>query len=64
MKKRFVICEINEEYLEKVKKQMKNQKMPLPKDDMNITIAHKPLVSIQSDDLCDCKLCRKIRENL
>ena len=62
--KRLVICEINEEYLENVKKQMEEQKMPLPKDDSNITIAHKPLAVVDSDLNCECNVCSSIKETL
>lgn len=61
MSKKLVICEINEAYLKNVKEQMKKQKMPVPKDDSQITIAHKPLITIDSKDLnCDCKVCKKL----
>ena len=62
--KRLVICEINEEYLKNVKKQMEEQKMPLPKDDSNITIAHKPLTAVDFDIKCECKLCNSVKETL
>ncbi|MBI2084435.1 MAG: hypothetical protein HYT70_02385 [Candidatus Aenigmarchaeota archaeon] len=58
---KFVVCEVNEEYLGKVKEQMKKQKMPLPKDDSQITIAHKPVATISTDELCDCKVCARIK---
>ncbi len=59
MARRFVICEINENYLENVKKQMKEQKMPMPKDDSNLTIAHNPVGVIDIENLdCDCKNCK------
>ena len=62
MSRKLVICEINEVYLENVKEQMKKQKMPMPKDDSQITIAHKPIMIIDSKDLgCDCKVCSKIK---
>ena len=60
MARRFVICQVNEHYLKNVKEQMKKQKMPLPKDDTQITIAHKPITSISSDELCNCAVCKKI----
>lgn len=64
MVKRLVICEINETYLKNVKNQMEKQKMPMPKDDSQITIAHKPISRISLDELCECKVCRGINENL
>lgn len=60
--KKLVICEINEEYLKNVKAQMEKQKMPLPKDDDQITIAHKPVINIEDKDLCYCSLCNKIKD--
>lgn len=58
-----MICEINENYLKNVKGQMKKQKMPMPKDDRQITIAHKPLMKIEQNDVdCDCKVCKKLLE--
>jgi len=64
MGKKLVICEINESYLKNVKEQMKKQNMPMPKDDSHITIAHKPLASIDMEELCNCDVCKKIREDL
>jgi len=62
MGKKFVVCEINENYLKNVKEQMKKQNMPLPQDDCNITIAHKPLIEVGSEDLnCDCKVCSSLK---
>lgn len=58
--KKLVICEINENYLENVKKQMKKQEMPLPKDDSQITIAHKPLATVEAEPNCKCHVCKKI----
>lgn len=61
MSKTLVICEINENYLKNVKKQMTEQKLPMPKDDVNITIAHKPLTKIEVEKVnCNCKVCNKI----
>ncbi len=61
MGKKLVICEINENYLKNVKDQMKKQNMPMPKDDFQITIAHKPLVVIDPKDVdCKCIVCQKI----
>ena len=60
MTKRFVVCKINEEYLRKVKNQMKKHKMPIPKNYADITIAHKPIVTIDTNELCDCKVCKKL----
>ncbi len=58
---KLVICEINESYLKNVKEQMKRQKMPMPKDDSQITVAHKPIVVIDSKNLeCECKVCKRI----
>lgn len=62
--KRLVICEINEGYLKNVKKQMEEQKMILPKDDSNITIAHKPLAVVDSDLNCGCDVCSSIKRSL
>lgn len=60
--KRFVICEINEKYLKNVKRQMKNQGLPLPKDDSHITITHKPVVTIDLKNLnCDCEICKLVK---
>ncbi|MBI2005227.1 MAG: hypothetical protein HYS80_00495 [Candidatus Aenigmarchaeota archaeon] len=59
--KKLVICEINETYLKNVKDQMKKQKMPIPKDDSQITIAHKPITTIDSKDLCNCKVCSSLK---
>ena len=56
---RFVICEINENYLKNVKEQMKKQNMPVPNNDTNITIAHKPLLTIEKEIDCSCEICRK-----
>lgn len=62
MGKKLVICEINENYLKTVKEQMKKQNMPIPKDDSNITIAHKPITTIEAGRLnCDCEVCKKLR---
>ncbi len=58
--RKLVVCEINQEYLKKVKKQMSEQKMPVPKDDMHITISHKPLTIIEIESGCDCKVCKKL----
>ncbi len=60
--KRFVLCEINEGYMKKVKKQMIEQKLPMPKDDTNITVAHKPVREIIMDSSCDCKVCAIVKE--
>ena len=61
MTRRLVICEINENYLKNVKEQMKKQNMPMPKDDSGITIAHKPITTIQvKEPNCNCELCKKI----
>ena len=61
MSRKLVICEINENYLKNVKEQMKKQNMPMPKDDSQITITHKPLVSIEPKDLdCNCKVCKEL----
>ncbi len=64
MPEKFVVCRVNENYLKNVKKQMKEQKMPLPKDDGNITIAHNPVATFSSEDLCDCNVCKKISATL
>lgn len=62
MTRRLVICEINENYLENVKEQMKKQNMPMPKDDYGITIAHKPITTIEVGKLnCVCEVCKKLR---
>ncbi|MEM5805840.1 MAG: hypothetical protein QXM85_01430 [Candidatus Aenigmatarchaeota archaeon] len=61
MNRKIMICTINEEYLNNVKKQMIKQKIPLPKDDGQITIAHKLITTIEVKKLnCDCKVCKKI----
>ena len=58
MNKKLVICEINEAYLKNVKEQMKKQKMPMPKNDSQITIAHKPLLTIEKENIkCNCEIC-------
>lgn len=60
MGKKLIICEINEEYLKTVKKQMKKQNMPMP-NDYQITIAHKPVAAIEvKEPNCNCEVCRKI----
>ena len=64
MSRRLVICEINESYLKNVKEQMEKQKMPVPKDDSSITIAHKPLSDIDTRELCDCDVCKKIKSSI
>ena len=64
MSKRLVICEINEEYLKKVKRQMKQQKLPMPKDQSHITVAHKPIFSIEISPDCECKTCQLIRNKI
>ncbi len=62
MPRKLVICEINESYLKNVKEQMKKQKMPVPKDSSQITIAHKPLVKIEPKDLeCSCRVCSSLK---
>ncbi len=62
MGKKLVVCEINESYLKNVKDQMKKQNMPMPENDYNITIAHKPIAEFDSDDLdCDCKVCSSLK---
>ena len=62
---KLVICEINENYLKNVKKQMKKQNMPMPKDDMNITIAHKPIVTFDYENIeCECNVCKKIKNSI
>lgn len=61
MKRKLVLCEINENYLKNVKEQMKKQNMPMPKDDSNITIAHKPITTLEVEKLdCECEVCKKI----
>jgi len=61
--KKLVLCEINENYLKNVKKQMKEQNMPMPKDDSHITIAHKPLSVINVEKLnCKCSLCSLVKD--
>ncbi|MBI1978862.1 MAG: hypothetical protein HYS62_02235 [Candidatus Aenigmarchaeota archaeon] len=60
--RKLVVCEINETYLKNVKEQMKKQRMPIPEDDNQITIAHKPIAVIDSRDLCDCKICKELLE--
>lgn len=63
MHKKLVICEINETYLKSVKDQMKKQNMPIPKDDSQITIAHKPITVINIENLsCNCEVCQQIRK--
>lgn len=58
---KVVICEINENYLKNVKEQMKKQNMPMPKDDSQITIAHKPITTIEAKELnCNCEICSRI----
>ena len=62
MGKKLVICEINENYLKNVKEQMKKQNMPIPKDDSQITIAHKPIKTIEIEKLnCNCEVCKELR---
>ncbi|MBI2545037.1 MAG: hypothetical protein HYW22_00340 [Candidatus Aenigmarchaeota archaeon] len=62
MSKRFVVCEVNESYLKNVKDQMARQNMPMPEDDCNITIAHRPIIEIDSDDLkCNCEVCSSLK---
>ena len=61
MVRKLVICEINENYLKNVKEQMKKQKMPLPNDDNQITIAHKPITAIDVKELnCKCEVCSRL----
>lgn len=62
--KRLVLCELNESYLERIKKQMRERKLPVPKSDIGITVSHVPLYEINQKDLCDCKVCMKIKANL
>ncbi len=64
MGKKIVICEINENYLKNVKKQMKEQNMPMPKDDSHITIAHKPVTTFDYDVECECSICKKIKNSI
>lgn len=62
MSRKLVLCEINESYLKNVKEQMKKQKMPIPKDDSGITIAHRPLTTIEvGKSNCACEVCKKLR---
>ena len=61
MPRKLVICEINENYLKNVKEQMEKQNMPMPKDDSQITIAHKPITTIEVKELnCKCDLCKRV----
>ena len=61
MVRKLVICEINETYLKNVKEQMKKQNMPIPKNDSNITIAHKPITTVEvKESNCTCEVCRRI----
>ena len=65
MGKMLVVCEINEEYLKNVKEQMKKQNMPMPKDDSQITIAHKPVTTFDYDNIeCECGVCKKIKDSI
>lgn len=60
--RKLVICEINESYIKSVKEQMEKQNIPLPKDDSQVTIAHKPVKIIEVEKLnCTCEVCKKLR---
>lgn len=61
--KKFVICEINAEYLKNIKSQMKKQKLPMPKNDANITLSHKPVAEIDLIDRCPCNVCTIIKKS-